>query len=134
MSSRHPKALAWERTLKGLFDRIDAELEHEYGERYPLHPVRPAEGRTANPEHDGLFSVGASFSTGYGSQHGRGYIVRLRVSTLSSVPKPIREEMEDRVVERLRDLLPEAFPNRILQVSRDGAVFKIHGDLSLGSV
>lgn len=134
MSSRHPKALDRERTLKRVFDTIDAELESAYGERYPLHPVRATKGQTSNPEHDGLFNLGASFSAGYGSQHGPGYVVRLRVSTLSNVPKAVLEEMEDFVVERLRAELPKAFPNRDLKVIRDGPVFKINGDLSLGYV
>jgi hypothetical protein len=134
MSSRHPKALKWERTLKGVFDRIDAELEREYGERYPLHPVRAETGRTANPEHDGLFNLGAVFSAGYGSQHGPGYVVRLRVATLSTVPKAVLEEMEEFVAERLRTELPKAFPNRELKITRDGPLFKIHGDLSLSHV
>lgn len=42
--------------------------------------------------------------------------------------------MEEFVVERLRQALPEAFPNRELNVTRDGPVFKIHGDLRLGTV
>ena len=132
MSSRHPKAVAWERALKQIFDRIDDELEVRYGERYPLHPVRARKENTANPEHDGLFNLGAAFSAGYGSQHGAGYVVRLRVATLTSVPGSVLEEIEDVVVERLREELPKAFPGRRLEVSRDGPVFKIHGDLSLG--
>jgi len=126
--------LKWEKTLKRVFDMIDAELEDKFGGTYPLHPARAARGKTSNPAHDGLFTVGAAFSAGYGSEHGPGYIVRLRVSTLKSVPKKIIEEIEDFVVERLRTELPKAFPNRELKVTRDGHAFKIHGDLSLGSV
>jgi len=134
MSARHPKALAWERRLKRVFDGIDAELEAAYGDRYPLHPVRARRGRTADPAHDGLFDLGAAFSAGYGSEHGAGYIVRLRLATLARVPDSVIEEIEDFVVERLRAELPAAFPGRDLDVSRDGPVFKIHGDLSLGRV
>lgn len=134
MSIRHHKAIQWERTLKKVFDKIDHELESEYGSRYPRHPVRPARGKTANPEHDGLFNLGAAFSAGYGSQHGSGYIVRMRIATLSKVPPDLIEEIEDFVVERLRADLPKAFPGRDLKVTRDGPVFKIHGDLSLGTV
>lgn len=133
MSSRHPKVVEWEQRLKQVFDKIDAELETGYGGRYPLHPARAQRGRTANPEHDGLFNLGAAFSAGYGSQHGAGYVVQLRVSTLQSVPANVLEEMEDMVVERLREELPRTFPGRELEVSRDGHVFKIHGDLSLGT-
>jgi len=134
MSARHPKVLAWERRLKEVFDRIDAELEQCYGQRYPLHPVRARKGQTANPAYDGLFNVGAAFSAGYGSRHGPGYVVRLRVATLAKVPKDVLEEMEDFVVQRLREELPVAFPQRDLKVTRDGPVFKIYGDLSLGAV
>jgi hypothetical protein len=134
MSLRHPKAVAWERKLSEVFDTIDAEMETAYGARYPLHPARATRGKTANPEHDGLFNLGAAFSTGYGSEHGAGYVVRLRVATLSKVPKSVIEEMENRIVKRLRDELPTVFPGRDLKVTRDGPVFKIHGDLSLGTV
>ncbi len=134
MSVRHHKALEWERRLKKVFDAIDAELEERYGTRYPLHPARPDKGRTANPAYDGLFNVGASFSAGYGSQHGRGYVVRLRVATLENVPKGVVEEMEEFVAGRLREELPKAFPDRELEVTRDGHAFKIHGDLGLGNV
>ena len=65
-------------------------------------------------------------------QETRSDVVRLRVATLASVPKAVLEEMEDFVVDRLRAELPKAFPNRELNVTRDGPIFKIHGDLSLG--
>lgn len=134
MSIRHPKAIAWEQKLSEIFDEIDAELEAAYGDRYPLHPARAAKGKASNPEHDGLFNLGAAFSAGYGSKHGAGYVVRLRLATLTHVPKAVIEEIEDVVVGRLRKELPKAFPGRDLTVSRDGPVFKIHGDLSLGQV
>lgn len=131
VSSRHPKVVAWEDKLKTVFDEIDRELEARYGDHYPLHPNRPPRGTTANPEDDGLFNVGASFSAGYGSQHGRGYIIRVRMVTLARVPTDLQTQMEDEVVARLRERLPEIFPGRFLAVQRDGHVFKITGDLSL---
>ncbi len=134
MSLRHPKTIAWERTLSEVFDAIDADLEAAYGDRYPLHPARAKHGKTSNPEHDGLFNLGAAFSAGYGSQQGAGYVIRLRVATLSKVPDSVIEEMKNFIVERLRDALPKAFPDRELKVTRDGPIFKIHGDLSLGNV
>lgn len=133
MSIRHPRAVKWEHTLKKVFDRIDHELESKYGSSYPLHPVRAQRGKTANPEDDGLFNVGADFSPGFGSRHGSGYIVRMRIATLSKVPKEVIEDMETFVVERLSTELPKAFPGRDLKITRDGPVFKIHGDLSLGT-
>lgn len=134
MSVRHPKAVAWERKLDRVFHEIDDELESLYGDRYPLHPARAAKGRTSNPEDDGLFSVGAAFSAGYGSRHGPGYVVRMRVATLRHVPDDVLEEIEDTVVARLREKLPVAFAGRELKVERDGPVFKIYGDLGLGAV
>lgn len=129
--SRHPLVIAWEEKLKLVFDEIDHELEERYGDRYPLHPNRPARGETANPEDDGLFNVGASFTAGYGSQHGRGYIVSARMVTLARVPPEIQEMLETKVADMLRERLPSIFPGRDLRVERDGHVFKIAGDLSV---
>lgn len=129
--ARHPRAVAWEEKLKEVFDDIDHELEDAYGDRYNLHPSRPTRGETGNPESDGLFNVGASFSAGYGSEHGRGYVISVRMVTLDRVPPGFQEEIEDRVVAMLRDRLPAHFPGRDLRVERDGHVFKITGDLSL---
>lgn len=117
-----------------VFRRIDERLEDEYGDRYPLHPARPKEGSTANPAHDGLFNIGASFSGGFGSAHGRGYVVNVRMATLEDVDDAVREEIKQRVARELETELPQAFPDRHLKVSRDGHTFKIHGDLSLGAV
>jgi hypothetical protein len=130
---RHPKALAWEEKLKDVFDRIDHHLEEKYGHTYPLHPARAKRGLTSNPEQDGLFNIGAAFSAGYGSKHGPGYVVEVRMSTLSSVPSAILEQMEEEVVKLLRKKLPDAFPNAQLWVERDGPVYKIFGDLGLGT-
>jgi hypothetical protein len=129
--SRHPRAVAWEETLKRVFDEIDHALEARYGDRYPLHPNRPVQGATANPEDDGLFNVGAAFSAGYGSDWGRGYVVNVRMVTLSRVTAEVQEQMEDEVASMLRERLPGVFPGRDLRVERDGHVFKITGDLSL---
>ena len=43
-----------------------------------------------------------------------------------------RQEIEDEIAEMLRVQLDAAFPNTELEVERDGPVYKIHGDLSLG--
>lgn len=130
---RHPQVEWFERRIKEVFDRIDNELEEAYGTRFALHPARPAHRETGNPELDGLFNVGAAFSAGFGSQHGSGYVVEIRMATLDHVPPMIRKEIEQTVIGRLRDLLRGAFPGRHLAVKRDGLVFKITGDLSLGS-
>lgn len=129
---RHPKALAWEAALKAVFDRIDHRLEETYGSAYPLRSGRPPRRSTANPEHDGLFNVGAAFTAGFGSRHGRGYVVEVRMCTSAAVPADVREQIEREVVGMIREELPGAFPGRRLEVTRDGPVYKIHGDLGLG--
>ena len=130
---RHPKAEEWENRLKAVFDEIDRRLEERYGRDFPLHPARPPHGATANREHDGLFDLGAAFSAGFGSQQGPGYTLEIRMVTLQQIPPDIRSQIEAEVIDLLRQLLPAAFPNRTLRVSRDGLVFKIHGDLRLES-
>ena len=77
---RTHQAIAWEKKLKRVFDSIDDHLENKYGARYRLHPTRPRRGTTSNKEHDGLFRVGAAFSAGFGSKHGRGYVVEIRMA------------------------------------------------------
>jgi hypothetical protein len=131
---RHPKAIAWEDKLKSVFDRIDDRLEDRYGRRYPLHPNRPPRGTTANREFDGLFDIGAAFSAGYGSAIGRGYVVEIRMATPARVPPSVMKKIEREVVNMLGEELKKEFPGRKLRVTRDGAVYKIHGDLSLGGV
>ncbi len=81
-----------------------------------------------------MFNVGASFSAGYGSEHGRGYVLDIDMVTLSDVPDEKEEEIEDDAVQFIRKKLPEYFPDRDLKVRRDGRTFKISGDLSLGKL
>ncbi len=131
MSFRDSRVSAWENKLEALFDEIDHIMEDRYGDKYPLHPSRPERGATANPAADGLFNMGASFSAGYGSAHGRGYVVSIRLSTLARVPPIVMEQIEQEVVELLKQKLPRIFPDRDLRVERDGHSFKIIGDLSI---
>ncbi|OGV37932.1 MAG: hypothetical protein A2X48_01300 [Lentisphaerae bacterium GWF2_49_21] len=121
----------WEGKLGGIFNEIDHLLEDRYGSLFPLHPVRPKRGRTANPESDGLFDVGASFTAGFGSAHGQGYVIEIRWSTLSKVSDDMKSEAENIIINVLGRRLPEEFPGRALKVVRDGHVLKITGDLSL---
>jgi hypothetical protein len=123
--------MRWEETLKRVFDALDAELEAEYGGRYPLHPSRPKRGATANPEDDGLFNVGAAFSAGFGSPNGPGYVVEIRIATLSRVPASIRAEIKQKIFQGLEKRLPQAFPGKELNVSEEAGILRIHGDLSL---
>ncbi|MBP7262619.1 MAG: hypothetical protein KBB32_00450 [Spirochaetia bacterium] len=128
----HPKAQAWDRSVKALFDELDAVLESRYAGRWKLRRNRPARGKTSNPEADGLFNVGVFFTPGYGSRLGRGYLVEIIVATEETVSQDDRLELEDFVKAELERLLPRHFPGRALSVDRDGTMLKIHGDLSLG--
>jgi hypothetical protein len=117
--------------LKKIFDMIDDFLENNYGSRYSLHPNRQVRGVTANKASDGLFNVGASFSAGYGSVYGRGYVVDVDLATLEHVPEQVQRDIENEVADLLRGILAEYFPNQDIKVSRDGIVLKIYGDLVL---
>lgn len=117
-----------------MFDRIDAILEDKYHKHWRLRRNRPKRGETANPEADGLFNVGAIFTPGYGSEVGKGYLVDITLATDAPVQTEDLEEIELLVLDLLRRFLPEYFPERLLEVDRDGSMYKIHGDLSLGTI
>ena len=127
----HPKTATWERKLTAILKKVDQELEDAYGQKYPLHPSRLDRGGAANPQYDGLFAVTAAFSAGYGSQHGPGYVIQARMVTLSKVPREFRRTIQDEAAELIRKQLPAAFPGKELEVSREGSIYKIHGDLGL---
>ena len=129
---KHPRLLEFESGLRRLFDSIDERLERKYGGDYDLHPARPRHGETSSRAHDGLFNLGASFTPGYGSDIGRGYVVQVEMVTLDRVPPDVREAIEDEVADLVNERLPYYFPHRRLSVSRDRNVYKIHGDLRLG--
>lgn len=129
---RHHKVIEWEKRLQAAFDRVDERLEAKYGARFPRHPARPVHGATARREHDGLFNVGAAFSAGIGSRHGANYVVEVRIMTLSRIPADVRHQIEDEAVGMLREELPDFFPGRDLRVEREGHIYRIVGDLSLG--
>lgn len=128
MSLRDSRLEAWEAKLKSIFDQIDREVEERYGDVYPRHPSRPADGSTGNPAADGLFNIGAAWSPGYGRNTGPGYTVDIRISTLSRVDGELRKKIEAYIIQRLREELPKKFA-RPLEVVRDGDVFRIRGDL-----
>lgn len=128
---RHIRAKEWELRLKGVFDEIDAALENEYANQFARHPARPARGTTSNPEMDGLFNTGASYSAGFGSRLGQGYVVDIRLSTLQRVPKALKLELRDKVQAMLTEKLPVAFPGKDLQVHPERKHLRITGDLSL---
>jgi len=128
---RHRKAKEWERRLKTVFDEIDIELEAAYGDRFNLHPARPEHGTTSSREMDGLFNVGASYSAGFGSKLGPGYVVDIRLSTLQRIPEELKLKLRDTVQALLLEKLPAAFPSKELHVDQEQSHLRIHGDLSL---
>jgi len=130
----HPKIIEFDNRMKKLFDEVDNFIEDLYGERYPLHPMRPARGETANPEADGLFNIGANFTPGCRSELGRGYLIDVSISTLEKVDDNVRREIYEAAADKVRELLPLHFPERELTVRRDGNHFKIQGDFSLGEI
>ena len=129
---RHQKAIEWEKRLKSVFDEIDAELENDYGGMFSRHPARAPDGGTSNPEMDGLFNVGASFSAGFGSRFGPGYVVNIQLLTLEHVPAKLKATLRDHVRALLIEKLPVTFPGKELHVDEELRHLRIHGDLSLG--
>jgi hypothetical protein len=131
---RHPELEEWEKTLKKMFDEIDDYLEDKYGNLYPLHPNRAERGETSNKESDGLFNVGCAFSAGYGSEIGRGYVIEIHMSTLSEIPDEIKKIINKETIDIVRAKIRTFFPHRELDVKKDGNIYKIYGDLSLGAI
>ncbi len=130
----HPKSREWDRQLKGICDRLDHWLEGKYGRAYRLKANRPEEGSTANPEMDGLFNVQAVFTPGYGSEHGRGYILEVDLATWDKVDEALEAKIKQELLEKLRKEVAGIFPHRKLEAGFDGKMLKIWGDLSLGSL
>ena len=128
----HPSLYQWQLSLRRLLNRLDDVLEAKFGHLYPLHPARPAHGQTAVKAHDGLFQIHAHFSTGIGSKHGRGYVIDIHLATLEHVTDDVRAEVEQFAMDTINQMLPDFFPNRDLQASKDGSVIKITGNFHLG--
>lgn len=130
--STHPKQVELESTMRRLCDDLDHYLEDTFGDAYPLHPNRPERGKASSVAYDGLFSTGTQFTLGYGSNHGRGYILSVEIRTLSWVKKEKKEAIEKAAMEYIRKILPIYFPHRAIELKRDGNVYKLVGDFSLG--
>ncbi len=131
--SSHPKQIVLEGIMRKMCDELDHRLEESFGSHYPRHPNRPARGKAANVAYDGLFSTGTQFTLGYGSDHGRGYIVSVEMRTLSKVKKEDEQAVENATVEIINELLPQYFPDREITLKKDGKIYKLIGDFSLGS-
>lgn len=127
-----PRRDAFEQQLGVLCTKTDNFLEDNFGSYYPLHPNRLSRGSAANPSFDGLFATTFSFTLGYGSTYGRGYVVRVEIRTLKSVNSNIRKEIDDAAFDFIKKNLGVVFPERKLEIVRDGNIMKITGDFSLG--
>ena len=128
----HPKQIALEDKLHKMCLEVDNYLEDKFGTMFPLHPNRSKRGETASANYDGLFSTGVQFSSGYGSTLGRGYLLDIDISTLSWIKKEDRTLIEEEAITFIKTLLPVYFPDRKLEIKRDGNLIKIVGDFSLG--
>ncbi|MDD4011933.1 MAG: hypothetical protein PHI83_07280 [Sphaerochaetaceae bacterium] len=130
----HPKQAKLEEKLQRLCDELDSYLEDRYGKLYPLHPNRLPRGKAASGIYDGLFSTGTMFTLGYGSVYGRGYIIDVEIRTLSKVDPEDRERIDADAMAFLERNLKKVFPRRELSIVKDGPVYKLIGDFSLGAV
>jgi hypothetical protein len=131
---QHHKLNELDKKMKQLFDEVDDYLEDRYGGEYPLHPARPERGETANKSSNGLFNIGAAFSPGYGSEYGRGYVVDVDMATLADISEETERKIEREAAELIQRRLPHYFPEREIELKRDGKSFKIVGDFRLGDV
>lgn len=131
VSDMNPKLAQWEAKLDSTLHEVNIKLEEKYGQNWPLHPARPRSGTAANPQYDGLFRLTASFSAGYGSRLGAGYVLRIEIVTLHVIPEAEREAIEAVAVRMVRAGLKKTFPKHHLAIERDGPVYKIYGDLDL---
>ncbi|MFA5447113.1 MAG: hypothetical protein WC233_02410 [Sphaerochaeta sp.] len=131
--STHPSQLLLEQKLRNLADDLDNYLEDTFGDLYPLHPNRLRRGEAASVAYDGLFSTGTQFTAGYGSKYGRGYIMSIEIRTLFPVKEEDRQAVEQASKEYLKQIIPRYLPGRKIELKRDGNVYKLVGDFSLGS-
>jgi hypothetical protein len=132
--STHPKQEKLENSFRLLCDDLDTFLEDRFGSSFKRHPNRLERGKAASVAYDGLFSTGTQFTLGYGSKYGRGYVVSIEVRTLERIPDEKMKEILNVAIEHLISCLPSRFPDRKLSVVKDGEVYKIIGDFSLGAV
>jgi hypothetical protein len=127
------KLAAFTKNLEALFHEVDEILEDEWGNSFNLHPNRPERGVTSNPEMDGLFEIAPDFTAGFSSEKGRGYLISLRAVTLEKITPEQFEYLMGMAAALIKQKLPDYFPDRKLEVVRDGKMFKIIGDFSLGN-
>ncbi len=131
--STHPKQMQLEQKLRDMADDLDHYLEERFEGLYPLHPNRLPRGKAASVAYDGLFSTGTQFTAGYGSEHGRGYVLSVEIRNLCPVDEADRQAVEEASREYIKKIIPRYLPGRTVELKRDGTVYKLVGDFSLGS-
>lgn len=129
-----PRQEKLEAGFAALCIELDNYLEDAYEGVFNRHPNRPGRGSGANPSFDGTFSTTAAFTLGYGSEHGRGYLINIEVRTLDIVSSDQMEEIKNRAYVFAKTKLPVLFPDRKLELVLDRGLLKIIGDFSLGDV
>ncbi|WP_024654158.1 hypothetical protein [Borrelia persica] len=107
---------------------VDSVLEDEFGNAYEMHPSRPSRGKAANGILDGLFRVTTSFTLGYGSKFGKGYLIIIEIITLCAVDVEFSKKIVEKGIEVFREKLKEKFPQKNLCIVYDINVYKIIGD------
>ncbi|UER67308.1 hypothetical protein LKV13_00485 [Borrelia sp. BU AG58] len=107
---------------------VDSVLEDEFGGVYEVHPSRPSRGKAANGTLDGLFRVTTSFTSGYGSSYGRGYLIIIEIITLDVVDMEFSRKVTEKGVKIFGEKLREKFPGKKLFIVHDVNVYKIVGD------
>jgi hypothetical protein len=128
---RNPLVEAWEEKLNRLLRDVITALELEFGDVVDRHPSRPAHGETPNPQNDGLFRITATFTPGFGSHWGKGYVLDIEPVTLQRFPSEVWSVVESKACQMIQEGLEAIFPGRGLELKRDGVSWKIIGDLSL---
>ncbi|UPA11800.1 hypothetical protein [Borrelia venezuelensis] len=111
---------------------VDCVLEDEFGNSYKVHPSRLSRGKAANGLLDGLFRVTTSFTLGYGSKFGRGYLVIIEIITLDMVDIEFSNRVIERGIKVFGEKLKERFPGKKLFIVQDINVYKIIGDFFSG--
>ncbi len=128
---RNPRVEEWEEKLDQLLRRVTVQLEERFSDFALRHPARLPHGATDNPQNDGLFRITATFTPGFGSQLGKGYVLTIEPVTLERFRQEAWQKIEDFACAQIRAGLEAALPGRGLTLQRDGQVWKIVGDLSL---
>ncbi|AHH10252.1 hypothetical protein bcCo53_000095 [Borrelia coriaceae] len=118
----------FENVLFNICLNVDFVLEYEFGNAYEVHPSRLPRGKAANGLLDGLFRVTTSFTLGYGSKFGRGYLIIIEIITLDIVDVEFSNRVIERGIEIFGEKLKEKFPERKLSIVYDINVYKIIGD------